>query len=79
MKMSENVSPKYYWENKERLQIKAREKDQILSKEEKEKKAIIWSWTLQKSLRRWRTKDWWLWKKYYRMRKNTLLKESILI
>ena len=52
MKMSENVSPKYYWENKERLQIKAREKDQILSKEEKEKKAIIWSWTLQKSLRR---------------------------
>ena len=39
MKMSENVSPKYYWENKERLQIKAREKDQILSKEEIEKKS----------------------------------------
>ena len=35
--MSENVSAKYYWENKERLQIKAREKDQILFKEEKKK------------------------------------------
>ena len=36
--MSKNLSVKYYQENKERLQRKAPEKYQNLSKEEKEKK-----------------------------------------
>ena len=35
--MSKNLSAKYYQENKERLQIKSRERWQNLSKEEKEK------------------------------------------
>ena len=35
--MSKNLSAKYYQENKERLQIKSRERCQNLSKEEKEK------------------------------------------
>ena len=35
--MSKNLSAKYYQENKERLQKKARERYQNLSKEEKEK------------------------------------------
>ena len=38
IKMSKNLSGKYYQENKERLQKKAREKYQNLSKEVKEKK-----------------------------------------
>ena len=38
MKMSHNLSAKYYQENKERLQKKARERYKNFSKEEKEKK-----------------------------------------
>ena len=41
--MSKNLSAKYYQENKEILQKKACERYQNLSKEEKEKKAKIWS------------------------------------
>ena len=41
--MPKNLSAKYYQENKERLQKNARERYQSLSKEEKEKKATIWS------------------------------------
>ena len=40
--MSNNVSVKYYQENKERLQKKANERYQNLSKEEEEKNATIW-------------------------------------
>ena len=47
--MSRNFSAKYYQQNKERLQKKARERYKNLSKE---KKATIWSRALQKSLRR---------------------------
>ena len=36
--MPKNLSAKYYQENKERLQKKARERHRNLSKEEKEKK-----------------------------------------
>ena len=36
--MSKNLSAKYYQENEERLQKKARERYENLSKEEKEKK-----------------------------------------
>ena len=38
IRTSKNLSAKYYQENKERLQKKARERYQNLSKEEKEKK-----------------------------------------
>ena len=58
MKMSKNLSVKYYQENKGRLQKKAPEWYQNLSKEEKEKKATIFLWTLQKSLRRWKKLIW---------------------
>ena len=37
-KKSKNLSAKYYQENEERLEKKARERYQSLSKEEKEKK-----------------------------------------
>ena len=37
-KLPKNLSAKYYQENKERLQKKARERHRNLSKEEKEKK-----------------------------------------
>ena len=57
--MPKNLSAKYYQENKERLQKKARERHRNLSKEEKEKKATIWLWTLHKSLRRWKAKAGW--------------------
>ena len=52
IKMSKNLSAKYNQENKERLQKKARERYQNLSKEEKEEKATIWLVKLQKSFRR---------------------------
>ena len=38
------------------MQKKIRERYQNLSKDEKEKKATIWSRKLQKPLRRWKTK-----------------------
>ena len=41
--MSKNLSAKYYQENKERLQKKLPKRYQNLYKEEKEKKATIWS------------------------------------
>ena len=40
--MPKNLTAKYYQENKERLQIKACERYQNISKEEKGKKAAIW-------------------------------------
>ena len=67
--MSKNLSAKYYQENKERLQRKAPERYQKLSKEENEKKATICSWTLQKN----NTSLLSIEKKHYRMRKNVLL------
>ena len=50
--MYEDSSVKYCQNNKERLQKKLAKKYQSLSKEEKEKKATIWSLTIQKSTRR---------------------------
>ena len=41
--MSTNSSARYYQFSKERLQKKAHERYQSLSKEDKEKKATIWS------------------------------------
>ena len=64
IKMSKTLSAKYYQESKERLRY------QNLSKEDKKKKAAIWSWIFQKSLRGWKTKKLVQHlKKYYRMRK----------
>ena len=41
--MSKHTSSKDHQNNKERLQKKAQERYQSLSKEEKEKKATMWS------------------------------------
>ena len=51
MKMSKNLSDKYYQENNKRLQEKAQERYQNISMEEKEKSNSM-VWMLQKSLRR---------------------------
>ena len=69
--MSKNLSAKYYQENKERLQKKARERYQNHFKEEKEKKkATIWLRTLQKISQKIKYKSLLsIEKKYYRMRK----------
>ena len=40
--MSKNLSAKFYQENKERLQKKARDRYQNLSQEEKENESAIW-------------------------------------
>ena len=66
--MSKNLSGKYYQENKERVQKKAHERYQNLSKEEKEKKnnMILNVTKISQKLVEYR-------KKYYRMRKKTLL------
>ena len=69
--MSKNSLAKYYENNKERK--KARERYQSLSIEKTEKKVTIWSWEVQKSTGRWKTKGCWVSKKYYKMRQNTLL------
>ena len=52
IKMSKTLSAKYYQENKEGLQKKARERYQNLSKEEKEKKQQYGRDRYKKSLRR---------------------------
>ena len=71
--MSESSSAKYYQENKDRLQKKARERYENLSKEEKEKEQQYGcecyknlSEQKKQKLARYR-------KKYYRMRKNVIL------
>ena len=71
--MSKNLSAKYYQENKERLQKKARERYQNLSKQEKGNKSDNMvvnvtkiSQKMKKTLVDYRNK-------YYRMRKNALL------
>ena len=48
IKISKHSSAKYNQENKGRIQN--------ISKEKKEKKTTVWSWTLQKSVGRWKTK-----------------------
>ena len=66
MKISKTLSAKYYEENKERLQKKARERYQNLSREEKEKKQQYVR-ECYKNLSK-DEKD----EKNYKMRKNTL-------
>ena len=52
IKMPKVLSAKYYQENKKKATKKACERYQDLSNNEKEKKVAIWSWALQKSLRK---------------------------
>ena len=66
MKISKTLSAKYYEENKERLQKKARERYQNLSRDEKEKKQQYVR-ECYKNLSK-DEKD----EKNYKMRKNTL-------
>ena len=54
IKMSKSISARYYEENKESLP------KELMKDTKKRKKATIWSWTLQKSLRRWKTKACWV-------------------
>ena len=58
IKTSKNLTAKCYQQNKERPQKKACERYQNLSKDKKN--AMILSWTLPKSLRRWKTKTCWV-------------------
>ena len=67
--MSENLSAKYYQENKERLQKKACERYQSLSKEEKEKKSDNMAVNLAENEVNKLVEH----RKKYRMRKNNLL------
>ena len=71
--MSENLSAKYYQENKERLQKKACERYQSLSKEEKEKKSDNMAVNLAKNLAENEVNKLVEHRKKYRMRKNNLL------
>ena len=71
--MSKNLSVKHYQENKERLQKKAREIYQNLSKEEKEKKLQYGRERYKNLSEDEKNKLVEYRKKYYRVRKNTLL------
>ena len=67
--MSETLSAKYYQENKERLQKKAREKYQNPSKEEKEKRQQYGRESYKNISEDEKQKLVEYRKKYYRMRK----------
>ena len=71
--MSKSFSAKHYQENKERLQKKACERYQNLSKEEKEKKRQSGRKRYKNVSEDEKNKLVEYRKKYYRMRKNTLL------
>ena len=71
--MSKNLSCKYYQENKERLQKKACERYQNLSKEKKKKKQQHGCEHYKNLSEDEKQKLVEYRKKYYRMRKNALL------
>ena len=71
--MSKTLSAKYFQENRERLQRKARERYQNLSKEEKEKKLEYGCEHYKNLSEDEKQKLVEYRKKYYRMRKNALL------
>ena len=71
--MSQNLSVKYYQENKERLQKKARERYQNLSKEEREKKRQYRRGHYKNLSEDEKSKLVEYRKKCCRMRKNTIL------
>ena len=71
--MGKNLSAKYYQENKERLQKKARERYQNLSKEEKETNRQYVCERYKNLSEDEKNKRVEYKKKYCRMRKNALL------
>ena len=73
IKISKNLSTKYYQENKERLRENARERYQNLSKEEKGKKRQYCRKRYKNLSENEKQKLVEYRKKYYRMRKNALL------
>ena len=73
VKMSKTLSAKYYQENKERLQKKAREVYQNLSKDEKEKKWEYGCERFKNLSENEQLKFVEYRKKYYRARKNASL------
>ena len=61
IEISKDSSAKYYQNNKERLPKKACERYQSLTKKNnKNKKATIGSWMIQKFSRKWETKGCWV-------------------
>ena len=70
-KISKDLSARYYNNNK-RLQKKACERCQSLTKEENVSNYMVVNDT-KKYTRRWKAKACWVWKKYNQMRKNALL------
>ena len=71
--MPRNLSAKYYEKNKERLQTKAHERYQNLTKKEKEKKQQYRREHYKNISEERKQKFPEYRKKYYRMRKNALL------
>ena len=71
--MSKSLSAKHYQENKGRLQKKARERYQNLSKEEKDRKQQYGCERFKNLSEDEKQKLFEYRKKYYRMRKSTLL------
>ena len=70
--MSKTLPARYYQENKERLQKKARERHRNLSKEEKKSNKMVVN--VKKISQKMKNKSLLsIEKKYYRMRKITLL------
>ena len=65
MKISINLLGKYYQENKEKLQKKARERYQNLLKKKRKKKTIMGSWTFQKSFKKWKKETSWVEEKIF--------------
>ena len=73
MKISKNLSAKYYQKNKEKIQKKLLKDIRIFSKEEKEKKNNM-VMNVTKISQKMKNKSLLtIEKKYYRMRKNDLL------
>ena len=70
--MSHNLSAKYYQENKE-IPQKRLVKDIKTFLKKKKKVMAIWSWKLQNSVRRWKSKACWAKQKHYTIRKKNAL------
>ena len=56
VKWHKDLSAKYYQDNKERLQKLVKDVKVLLKKIKKKKIETIWTWVIQKSLRRWKAK-----------------------
>ena len=54
IKWHKDLSAKYYQDNKERLQKIVKDIKVLLKKIKKKKIETIWTWVIQKPLRRWK-------------------------